>query len=128
MSILWDFVKDITYGKKNLTKDNPDILKDYNPFMINKALSMGADTILYANEMNKRPGMDKQMQHDYLFHSIRARKRYNPWAKSKKVDYVDAISEYYNISKQKATELTGVLQPHQLESIRARVSKGGKKR
>ena len=49
--------------------------KEYVPFVINKALSFHYDCILQANEMNRLPGKDKQMQFDYLYHKVRKYRR-----------------------------------------------------
>lgn len=77
---LFDYLNDISSGKKYLFE--PDNKKNYSQFMINKGLAQHLDTILLANEANKRTCMSDEMHHDFLFYSVDARKRYGKWAKS----------------------------------------------
>ena len=56
--------------------------KSYSPFMVNRALSYHKDTVLYANEMNSYPNLDKKLQYDFYINIIRASKRpYSKWHK-----------------------------------------------
>ena len=65
MSTPFDYVKAISYTKEDMIVD--DITeKDYNPFIVNRALSMGIDTVLQANEMNQRHHLSKKLQFDFL--------------------------------------------------------------
>ena len=57
----FDYVKAINYTKSNLIVDDLTE-KEYNPFIVNRALSMGMDTVLQANEMNRSPHLEKRLQ------------------------------------------------------------------
>ena len=48
-----EIVPSILQTKKNVFEDDPD-LKDYNPFIINRALSFHPDCIPYVEEMKDR--------------------------------------------------------------------------
>ena len=48
----FDFTKQIEHGKKNLIDENPELEREYKPFIINRALSFSHDMVLYANLMN----------------------------------------------------------------------------
>jgi hypothetical protein len=53
----FDYVNSITISKKNMMRDTEnDTLaeKDYNPWIVNKALSYFKDTALIANEINTK--------------------------------------------------------------------------
>ena len=92
--------------------------KEYNSWLVNKALTIHMDTILYANEMNINYGLDKRLQYDYLFHAIRKRKRpFQKWMKNEKSDEILAISEYFGMSKQKAKETINILTKQQIKEI-----------
>ena len=65
----FDYVKAINYTKSNLIVDDLTE-KEYNPFIVNRALSMGMDTVLQANEMNRSPHLEKRLQFDFLLNSI----------------------------------------------------------
>ena len=57
-----DIIPSILQTKKNVL-ENP---KDYNAFVVNRALSFHYDAALQANEMNKLPGLPADMQYHYL--------------------------------------------------------------
>ena len=123
----FDFINDINFGKKNLLKDDDKgiLEKEYNSFIINRGLSYFSDTALYANEMNLRHELDKKMQNDYLLHSIRPKKRFSKWAKSKKEERVDLIKQYFNYSNQKAREVLDIITDEEYNQIKQAFETGG---
>lgn len=126
MSSPFDFVKAIQATKQNLMAD-PQSEKEYVPFIVNKALSSDLDTIMDANEMNRRHHLDKKMQFGYLLHRIRARRRpFHPWLKQTVNADVVAIKTVWECSTHKALEITRVLTPEQMEAVRKITDLGGK--
>ena len=125
---LFDFINDLSHGKKRLIDQDPDNHKAVNQFMINRAFSFGADSVMYANEMNKATGIDNKMFYDYYHHALRSRKRWNKWAKKSKIDYIQDVIEYHQISYPKAVEALKVLTMENLEQIRKTLDKGGKRK
>lgn len=120
----FDFV-DAIYSGKNLIRDE-HTERQYNSFLINRALSFGADTVIPANEMNCRPHLEKRMQNAFLINIVVPRKRYNKWLKGKaKTEDVLAVQEYYSISYKKARECTPLLSDDQLKIIKESLYKGG---
>ena len=65
----FDFINAIHYSKENLIVDDWSE-KQYKPFIVNKGLSYGADTVIPANEMNSRPHLDKKLQFSFLINNI----------------------------------------------------------
>ena len=64
---LKDWLNSINFTKENLIEEDPDLIKEYPPFIINRCLSGHLDAIMFANEMNKYPNLDKDLQyHFYL--------------------------------------------------------------
>jgi hypothetical protein len=64
---LGDYLNAINYTKEPLLDtEDESVEKGYTPFVVNRCLSYFIDTVLYANEMNRRPETDKKMQFDYL--------------------------------------------------------------
>ena len=111
---------------KNYFLENPDEEKSYVPFMVNRALSYHIDTVLYANEMNRLHQADKKLQYDYLFHSVKARKRpFQKWHKKEKADSIEAIKTFFGYSTQKAEEVLRVLTEDQVNQIVAKTTIGG---
>lgn len=123
---LSDYLNSINQNKKNIIVDD-ESEKAYPPFIVNKCLSAFHDTVLFANEMNMYPHLDKKMQYDFFINSINPRKRFSPWAKKTKVEYLDAIKEYYSYNDDKALQALRILSKDQLEHIKKLVDKGGKK-
>ena len=120
----FDFINAINHSKEALIVDDWSE-KQYNPYIVNRGLSFGADTVIYANEMNARPHADRRLQFDFLINTIRPRKRFNKWLKAETVDALDLIQEYYGYSKEKARQVLPILTPDQLKTIKARMNRGG---
>ena len=120
----FDFIGAITHSKENLIVDDWSE-KQYNPWIINKGLSYGADTVIYANEMNSRPHLDRRLQFDFLINSLRPRKRFNKWLKPETVEALATIQEYYGYSIDKARQVVDLFDAVQLETIKKKLNKGG---
>lgn len=120
----FDFVEAIHSSKENLIIDEWSE-RQYNPFIVNKALSFGSDTVIQANEMNSRPHVEKKLQFDFLINTIRPRKRYNKWIKAEKIDDLEVVKQYYNYNTEKAQQALKILSSAQLKTIRARMYRGG---
>jgi hypothetical protein len=122
----FDFVNSIHHTKENLIVDDWSE-KQYNPFIVNKALSFGADTVIYANEMNSRPHIPKKLQYDFLINTIKPKKRYNKWLKGEKVEAIEVIKAYYGYSTEKAHQVCSILSPACIKQMKERLRKGGLK-
>ena len=115
----------------NMTKE--DIMVDdlaekaYNPFMVNRSLSYFQDTVLYANEMNVNHTIDKRLQFDFLINMIRKRKRFSKWQKAVSDSDVEVVKEYYGYNNEKARQALTLLTSEQVDVLRQKVYKGGKK-
>ena len=120
----FDFAKDIQHPQKNLIVDEWSE-KQYNPFMVNKALSFSPETIFQANEMNARPNLSKKAQNLFLLHMIRPKKRYSPWVKAEKHEDLELVKQYYGYSTDKARSVLRVLTAQQLAVIREKMNMGG---
>jgi hypothetical protein len=120
----FDFINDITHKKENiLTLDNE---KDYSPFLTNRALSYHQDTVLLANEMNRCSHIDHALQHHFLLHAIRKRKRFSKWAKKSVPAKVEVIKEYYGYSDAKAEAVQDLISDETIKEMKSVLSKGGK--
>lgn len=122
----FEFVNAINFTKQDLFED-PLAEKDYNPFLINRALSYFPDTILYANVMNGRGHIPKQWQFDFLRNTITKRKRFSKWAKKDSVsDDLAAVCEFYKYSTSKGLEALSMLSDEDIQQIKQQMDKGGK--
>jgi len=119
----FDFLNSINVSKKNLIREDGRGASEYSPFLMNKGLSQFSDTIMFSNEMNTRGHMDKQMQYEFLLHSLRPRKRMSKWAKKENLEEVDAISNIFNCSMKKSEEMRNTLGAKAIKEILARGEK-----
>ena len=124
---LKDWLNSINFNKENLIKENPDIVKQYPPFIVNKCLAGQLDTVLFANEMNKYHHLDKDMQYSFLLNSLRKRKRFSPWLRKDKIEDLECVKTYYGYSNEKAQQALKILTPEQLNYIKKKLDLGGKK-
>lgn len=123
-----EIVPSILQTKVNYLRDDVD-LKEYSPFMVNRALSYHMDCVLYVNEMNKHHSIDKDIQYQYFLNSIRPVKRkFQPWQKSSTDKDLECIKEYFGYSNQKAKEALLLLSAEQIAEIKIRTDKGGVKK
>jgi len=118
-----EILPSILQTKKDVIGDDS---KDYNSYIINRALSYHQDCVYFANEMNIRWSLPKKQQYDFLRLAIRARKRnFQPWYKKEKQEDLERIKLAYGFSMQKAKETFNLLSEQQLEVIRQRTEIGG---
>ena len=120
------YLKAINETKKDIMVD--DIAeREYNPFIINRGLSFFKDTILYANEMNRYHHLDNRVQFDFFINIIRKKKRWSKWIKASDVDNLELIKEYYGYSNEKAKSALSLMSNEQIEQLKQRIYKGGKR-
>jgi hypothetical protein len=122
-----EIIPSILQTKKSVIKDDID-MKDYVPFVVNRALSYHMDCVLYAQEMNLYSELDKDMQYQYLLNTVRPMKRkFQPWQKSTKDKDIDCIKTYFGYSNQKAKEAMRILTDEQIAEIKRITDTGGVK-
>ena len=121
----FDYVNAINYNKKDIMVDDLSE-KEYNPFIINKALSFFSDTILFANEMNKYHHLDSRLQFDFFINIIKKKQRFSKWLKPSEVENLELIKNYYGYSNEKAKSVLTVLSNEQIDELKTRMNKGGR--
>ena len=85
------------------------------------------DTVMFANEMNRLPHLDKRLQYDFYINTVRSRRRFSPWDKKQKMNDLNVVKQYYGYSNEKARQALNILSPSQLDYIKSKLNKGGKK-
>ena len=124
---LKDWLNSINFNKENLIKGNPDIVKQYPPYIINRCLSGHLDCVLFANQMNLQHHIDKDMQYSFYLNSLRKRKRFSPWLRKDKVQDLECVKQYYGYSNEKASQALKILTKEQINFIKKRLDVGGMK-
>jgi len=123
--IFKEIVPSILQTKENVLVEEHDE-KDYNPYIVNRALSYHLDCVPYANQMNQVHFVDKKLQYHYLLNTIRQMKRkFQPWQKSEEDKNLACVKEYFGYSNSKAKEALRILSDEQIAYIKTKTDKGG---
>tara|TARA_R110000782_G_scaffold123604_1_gene215095 strand:+ start:842 stop:1237 length:396 start_codon:yes stop_codon:yes gene_type:complete len=124
---LKDYLNAINVTKEPLLDSEDETWeKKYAPFIVNKCVAPFPDTILLVNELNQYHHLDKKLQFDFLLNSLRARKRYTPWLKAKKLKNLEYVKEFYGYNNEKAKAALDILNDEQISAIKRRLNKGGR--
>jgi|TARA_B110000483_G_scaffold131210_1_gene157014 hypothetical protein len=123
----FDYLNAINTSKKDIMVDDVSE-KAYTPFMVNRGLSYFPDTILYANEMNINHHIDHRLQFDFFINIIKKKKRFSKWAKPINIENLELIKEYYGYSNEKAKSVLSLLNNEQINELKLRMYKGGKRK
>ena len=126
MADLKDWLNSINFNKNNLIEEDPSVIKDYAPYIINRCLSGNLDCIMFVNEMNKYSFLDKDMQYTFYLNTLRKKKRFSPWLRKDKVTDLQSVKQYYGYSNEKASQALKILSKQQLEYIKQRLETGGR--
>ena len=113
---LSEVLNSINYIRKTLFENLPSDAKGICSLCLTNVYRI-SDTILQANNMNMHSGIDPRMQYHYLKNSIRKRKRFSKWNKSKESDQLEAVKRHYGYSNQKAEEALRLLNDEQVEYL-----------
>ena len=126
MTELKDWVNSINFNKNNLIEEDPSVIKDYPPYIVNRCLSGNLDCIMFVNEMNKYSFLDKDMQYNFYLNTLRKKKRFSPWLRKDKVTDLQSVKQYYGYSNEKASQALKILSKQQLDYIKQRLEVGGR--
>jgi hypothetical protein len=131
----WRFENSVNFGKEPLNLEQQEF--KYDKWRTNSTLTNNIETIMYANEMNLNYDITDKMHYDYLFYSIRKKKRFGikktemdkqiEKELKRESDKIALISEYYKYNKVKSKSALRVLTDSQLKIIKNRLEKGGTK-
>lgn len=84
--------------------DRDEVIEDYVPWVINRAMSNTFDSMLFAAEMNVYSHLDPDMQFDFYYHGLPKGKRYGKWNKVDATNetLINILSEVMQINKDLA--------------------------
>ena len=122
---LKDWLNYIISNKKNLIDEDPLLEQKYLPYVTNRCMSGHLDCIMYANEMNINPNLDKKLQYDFYLNTLRSKKRFSPWLKKEELKNLELIKSYYGYSNEKARQALPLLTEEQITFIRSKLETGG---
>jgi hypothetical protein len=131
----WRYENSINSGKEPLSLENQEF--KYEKWRTNTSLANHLDTIMDANQMNLNYHLSDQMHYNYLFYSVRKKKRFGSKKSERdkqlereqkeEADKIALISEYYKYNTVNAKAALRVLTESQLEIIKRRLERGGVK-
>ena len=124
---LKDWLNSINQTKKNIMDEDSLSEKDYTPYIINRCFSGHIDTLLYSNEINLNPHLDKKLQYDFYLNIVRTKKRFSPWMRKEEIEDLVLVKSYYGYSNEKAKQSLKILNKDQLKYIKSELETGGKK-
>lgn len=121
----FEFTKSISDTKEDIYEGNE---KDYNPFVINKALSFNPDCVFIANELNRHSDIPKRAQYYLWLNSIEKKRRYGKWVKKDSIpDDIELIKEAFDYSNDKALAVLPLFTDKKLLELKELLNKGGRK-
>lgn len=124
---LKDWLNSINQTKSNIMDTNPDSVKDYVPYIINKCFSGHIDSLMFSNEMNINHHIDKKLQYDFFINILRTKKRFSPWLRKDTIKDLDYVKRYYGYNNEKAQQALRILTKEQINFIKSKFETGGKK-
>jgi hypothetical protein len=124
----FDYVRAICETREDKMLSGELSEADYNPFMVNRALSFNQDTVFASQQMNMRPEIPKRAQFAFLHTAIVKRRRYGKWQKDAKKDQTirTALKTLYNMSERDMDDALLILNDDQKGKILAAMETGGR--
>jgi hypothetical protein len=116
---IFDYLKALTDGNENLDFDNDEIEKNYQPYMINRFISMCDLYVPIVNEINKYD-IPKKAHFQYFFSILPKRKQFFNYIKKKKdlnENQKIILCNYFQIGKKEVDEYIRLLDESQIEEI-----------
>lgn len=128
MAGLFDFLNDINIEKTDMVLHGDDqTRKELDLFMLRRGLAQNLDTVLIAQKMNRIHYADPWLNWCLAFHSVVPKKRYAKWAKKTELDaQIKALSDYFYISIERASEYIQFLPKTAVEEILEKISNSDK--
>jgi hypothetical protein len=124
---LGDYLNSINQTKENVMRgsDDPKAVSGYPAFVVRRSFSYFNDTVLFANELNKYPNLDNDMQYEFFLHALPRKRRFAKWVKPNIVEDLQLIKAVYNYGDDKAATVLSLFTPDDLAELRAYMDEGG---
>lgn len=119
---VFDFINDINLGKQYIFAD--DTSSFYEPFTVNRAMTIFPDTFQHGDFLNSNYHLDKRLQHDYLFFSVQRRKRWKQsgWLKKseaerKELKILKDVAKYIQYNMKRTRQFWSMLTEEQRDQF-----------
>lgn len=115
---IFDILTDISLNKTGKFRGTPEFQKTYNVFMINRFLSMCADTAHFAHAMGHYSNIPQDIQYQFYLGVIPTQRRFFQYQKAEeKNDNLKLIEKYFDCNPVRAKEILSILSEEQIQQI-----------
>ena len=130
---LFDYVKDLSFEKKNLAKEIEEqtgkFPSEFVPYVVLKTFGNSVDTVLLANEINIRFGeIPTEIQYQFYLYGIPKRKRFNKFYSEDKerTEIIKALMKYFSWGMNESIINMKMFSKEELKEIVRRTTDEGK--
>lgn len=118
---IFDWIKEVTYTKSHPSEFTPDDWKVFNPFLINRLLSMNKDYLELINYIQMIPIVDKEKYYKIYCGLVPKKKIWNKYIKSssssKNKELINYMTLYFECSNKEVSEYLDLLSKEQIKDI-----------
>jgi hypothetical protein len=118
---IFDWLNEITLKKRDWSEFNEEEKNEFNPYLINRFLSMNKDYIELVNYIQNIPYTEKEKYYKIYKELIPKRKVWLKYIKSQVKDpnseLTGIISKHYEFSKREARMYLGYLKKDEIQDI-----------
>jgi len=127
MPDLGAYLTSINKTKVNLMRgsDDPKAVSDYSAFYVRRLLSYHDDAIFLANEINCIPGLDPQLQYEFLLNVLPTKSRFSKPVKVTPPEHLELVKKFYQYSTEKALAVMHLHTEDDFEKMQKHMSEGG---
>jgi hypothetical protein len=125
---LFDHLNNLTVNKVEYDSDNDEQVKTYQPYMINRFISMSELYLPIVNQINKCHNLPKEAHYTYFNTTLPKRRQYFKYVK-KKVEISEEdrnlLCKYYKVGPRQVDEYINILTPEQIKIVVNKYKKNG---
>jgi len=118
---LFQWLDQISYEKKPWASFSGDDHGSFNPFMLNRFISMRSENIEVVNLIQKYPNLPKEHLYNFYCHVIPKKKTFFKYIKSKTKDYnpklIKLIASWFAVSERETIEFYPLLGKDEAKTI-----------
>jgi len=117
---LFDYLKALTERNDFVNFDEEEVRKDYQPYMINRFVSMAEVFTQVVNEINRYSDIPKETHFRYFFSVLPKRRQFFKYIKKKKdlsQDEKLLIANYFEVGLNDAEKYIQLLDESQIKEI-----------
>ncbi len=115
---VWSWLEYIRTGRGDPREGDPEAVRAYNPFLVNRALSYDKGAVLSANRMNAYPLLDPEMAAAYYRGALRGPGRRTKWAKPVLDADAESVSRALGMGRSSARQALRCMTDAQLAELR----------